>query len=60
MQKVSDADHMFKLFAFINPAAAAAAAGSDGGRGFIPETFVVTQPAMHGGTACSASHGAVR
>ncbi|KAF6250697.1 hypothetical protein COO60DRAFT_1629462 [Scenedesmus sp. NREL 46B-D3] len=32
----------------------------DGGAGFIPETFVITQPAMYGGTTCSAANGTVQ
>ncbi|WIA39140.1 hypothetical protein OEZ86_005268 [Tetradesmus obliquus] len=33
---------------------------NDGGAGFIPETFILSQPAMYGGTACSATNGTVR
>jgi hypothetical protein len=31
-----------------------------GGNGFVPETFVITQPASYGGTDCLEVHGSVR
>lgn len=37
-----------------------AISASDGGAGFIPEIFIVSQAAMYGGTACSFVHNTVR
>jgi hypothetical protein len=37
-----------------------AAPASDGGSGFIPETFTVSQAAMYGGTPCNFANNTAR